>query len=273
MVDPALSPDGQRIAVGSEESGNRDIRVHDLIRSTATRLTSDEGAEGSPTWSPSGEDITYWNLGSGIRRKAADGTGEAVVLVKSEVAAFNSDWSRDGRYLVYQESVTRADILYLEFQPDGDASEPLTFLSTPAAERSPKLSLDGRFVAYVSDESGSNEIYVRPFPDGAGKWPVSVNGGSQLRWRSDGKEFYHVEGQAVLMAVSVSTEGVFTLGQPQQLFESSDLIELGGGVSPTYDVSADGQRFVTVAPVGGDEAAPPKIRVVENWYEEFRDRE
>jgi hypothetical protein len=71
------------------------------------------------------------------------------------------------------------------------------------------------------------------------------------------------------MAVSVSTEGVFTAGRPQQLFEFSGV----GGGSLQYDVSAAGQRFVTIAPVEGEEAAPPKIRVVQNWYEEFRDRE
>jgi hypothetical protein len=112
---------------------------------------------------------------------------------------------------------------------------------------------------------------VRPFPDGAGKWPVSVNGGSQLRWGSDGKELYYVEDRAALMVVSVSTEGVFTLGQPQQLFESSDLGRDGG--TPTYDVSADGQRFVMVALIEGEEPAPPAIRIVENWHGEFRDLE
>jgi len=55
-----------------------------------------------------------------------------------------------------------------------------------------------------------------------------------------GKELYYVEGEAALMAISVSTEGAFTLGLPQHLFESSDLLQ-PGGVSPTYDVSADGE--------------------------------
>lgn len=66
---------------------------------------------------------------------------------------------------------------------------------------------------------------------------------------------------------------MFTPGQPQQLFESPDLIQLGG--APIYDVSADGQRFLTIAPVQDNdgEPEPPKIRVVQNWYEEFRDRE
>ena len=54
MSSPALSPDGQRIAVSSTESGNFDIWIHDLIRSTKTRLTFDEGSEIQPKWSPSG---------------------------------------------------------------------------------------------------------------------------------------------------------------------------------------------------------------------------
>jgi Tol biopolymer transport system component len=162
-----------------------------------------------------------------------------------------------------------ADILYLDLQTDGDDSEPVTFLGTPAGESSARLSPDGRYLAYQSDELGRQEIYVRPFPDGAGQWSVSVNGGRQPRWRSDGKELYYVEG-TTLLAVSVSTEQGFTSGQLEVLFESPDLAPDGTGA---YHVTADGQRFVMIAPVEGDEAEPPTIRVVLNWSEEFRDRE
>jgi hypothetical protein len=54
--------------------------------------------------------------------------------------------------------------------------------------------------------------------------------------------------------------------------ESTDLAGAGAGGSG-YDVSAAGQRFLTVAPVEGANSAPPKIRIVQNWHEEFRDRE
>lgn len=77
------------------------------------------------------------------------------------------------------------------------------------------------------------------------------------------------------MAVSVSTEQGFALGQPQVLFEFAGLGSRTG-LGLNYDVSADGQRFVTIVPAeDSDEqaAAPSAIRIVENWYEEFRDRE
>ena len=186
--------------------------------------------------------------------------------VQAEGRVFSPYWSRDGRYLFYHEvaAETRGDIRYVELQPDGSAREPITFLGTPANEQTPHLSPNGRFLAYISDESGRREIYVRTFPD-AGRWQASVNGGAQPCWRSDGGELYYLT-ETTLMAVSVSTAQGLTLGQPQALFEAPD-IDRG------YHVSADGQRFVTTVPFEADEPTPPTMRVVENWHEEFRDRE
>ena len=275
---PALAPDGRRIAVASRESGVSDIWIHDLIRSTKTRLTFDEGAERNPTWSPSGQEVAYWSQddeGHRLMSTSADGTGEPVVLVESANILNAPDWSRDGRYLLYYEinPETRTDIRYIELGADGTAGEPVTFLDSSATERDPKLSPDGSFLAYSSDESGRDEIYVRPFPNGAGKWQVSVNGGRYPRWSRVENELYYLEpGIITLMAIPVSTEQGFTLGQPQVLFEDRSLTI--GGPGPRYDVSANGQRFVTIAPVeDNEESAPPAIRVVENWYEEFLDRQ
>ncbi len=39
---------------------------------------------------------------------------------------------------------------------------------------------------------------------------------------------------------------------------------------PRYDVSLDGSRFVILEHVGNETFI---VRVVENWYEEFRDRQ
>jgi hypothetical protein len=74
------------------------------------------------------------------------------------------------------------------------------------------------------------------------------------------------------MAIPVSTEQGFALGQPQVLFE--DRRFTNGGRGPIYDVSADGKRFVTIAPVAnGNETETPSVRIVQNWHEEFRDRD
>ncbi len=261
--------------MASDESGTWDIWVHDLTRSTKARLTFDDQTQANPVWSPSGREIVYRHTArpSRIMRQVADGTGEPEVLVESANQLHAPNWSRDGRYLIYDEvnPETQSDIRYIELGTDGNVGEPVTFLDSPAGEGSPKLSPDGRFLAYASNESGRSEIYVRRFPGGNGKRQVSVTGGQGPRWSRDGSELYYGE-SGTLMAVSVSTESAFTLGQPQPLFEASGGGIAGGG-SGFYDVSADGQRFLTIAPVEDAEAPPPKIRIVQNWYEEFRDRE
>ena len=74
------------------------------------------------------------------------------------------------------------------------------------------------------------------------------------------------------MAVSVSSGSSFSVGSATRLFEHPGL-RLGFSYAP-YDISADGQRFVLAEPAGeGADAPEPSIRVVLNWYEEFRNRE
>ncbi len=40
-----------------------------------------------------------------------------------------------------------------------------------------------------------------------------------------------------------------------------------------YDVAADGQRFVLTEAVESEQPNAPSIHIVQNWYEEVRDRE
>ncbi len=146
-------------------------------------------------------------------------------------------------------------------------------MQTPYAEGLAKLSPDGRFVVYQSNESGRDEIYVRPFPEGGGRTAVSTNGGSQPRWSTGGKEIFYVEG-ATLMAVQVSTRPDFSVGSVTRLFEHRALTPVAEWPFARYDASADGRRFLLAAPVAADDGKQEvKIRVVQNWYEEFRDRE
>ena len=72
------------------------------------------------------------------------------------------------------------------------------------------------------------------------------------------------------MSVAVSTAAGFSAGAATPLFEHPGFY---GTESTTYDASADGKRFVLVEDVEGEEAGAPSIHVVENWYEEFRERE
>ena len=224
----------------------------------------------------SGEQITFYSRregGVGIFSKPADGSGEAVLLGGEDTEGRAPDWSRDGKFVIYWASRsedTGPDLWYLKRNAGGEGYESAPYLRTTADERIPVFSPDGRYVAYVSSESGRNEIYVRPFPEGGGKWQVSINGGTQPRWRRDGRELFYVE-EDQLMAVSVSTAQGFSPGTPKLLFRDRWL-RIGSG-KQQYDVSAAGRRFVLREAVEGASDKPPAIRVVQNWFAEFKDRQ
>ena len=198
--------------------------------------------------------------------RPADGSGEAKGVLASSDPDWVTDWSRDGRYILFAriDSENRNDLWYLERKPEG-GWEPKPFLQTPFRERASKLSPDGRFIAYSSNESGQDEIYVQPFPEGGRKYTVSTNGGQQARWSRDGKELFYVEG-TTLVAVAVSTNPDFSVGSATRLFEHANLTR---SWFPQYDVSPDGKQFIVSEPFG-DESTDPKIKLVLNWYEEFR---
>ncbi len=100
-------------------------------------------------------------------------------------------------------------------------ASPFPFVQTPFDEMTGQLSADGRWVAYESNESGSAQIYVRPFPGPGGQSQVSTAGGSQPRWRSDGKELFYVAPDSRLMAVPLTVSAdneTLDSGAPVPLF-------------------------------------------------------
>ena len=266
--DLSLSPDGRRVAVSARENGNQDIWVHDMERGVKTRVTTDSSTEYRAIWSPDGEEIAFVHTRStGTFRRRADGGGEERKLIETAAdPGWISDWSVDGKYILYSISERGFDLWYGERNQDGDY-EPHLFLQTPFSERTPKLSPDGRFIVYTSDASGRDEIYVQPFPEGGRRTTVSSNGGQNPRWSRDGRELFYTEG-STLVAVAVAPGPTFSARSKEYLFEHP---MFAWPYMPQYDVSPDGKRFIIPTPVEADPDAKPMIRVVQNWVEEFRE--
>ncbi|MDA2926080.1 hypothetical protein MYX78_02410 [Acidobacteria bacterium AH-259-G07] len=107
-------------------------------------------------------------------------------------------------------------------------------------------------------------MYIQTFPEPGGKWQISTGGGSQPRWRRDGKELFYIAGEG-LMAVEVKTDSsTFEAGIPKALFEARFP---SGGRRNHYLVTADGQRFLINTPV---EQTTSPIHVVLNWFEDLK---
>ena len=269
---PSLSPDGTKAVAIAREESIRKVWVYDLERGVGRPLTFDDAEEDRPLWLPNGQEISFAALGDrgfDIHVTSADGRGAPRELFATPFVEFPHDWSPDGKYLVIDQPHpgTNMDIYYVRFDSGTDRPEAVPFVNTRHDELAPDLSPDGRFLAYESDESGGYEIYIQRFPEGGGKAVVSAGGGRQPRWRGDGKELYYVNGDT-MMAVTVSADPALRVGRPSALFEAPDAFS---GRSQRYDVTADGQRFLYTESVG--EGKPSEIRVVQNWFAEFKDRQ
>ncbi len=264
----SLSPDG--MAAGTVRM-NQGIWLYDVQRGGETRFTSPALPGTAPVWSPDGRMIVF-GAGKGMYIQEANGESKEELLLENENDKKPSDWSRDGRYLIYTETDPkgRGDIWYLPdpLSKSGD-KKPVKFQGTDAVESQGQLSPDGRWLAYTSNESGDYEVYVRPFPSGPGRWKVSASGvvAREPRWRRDGKELFFLEiliPNYRLMAVAVQSgpHGDFQAGGLQTLFDFRAIGTISTFNSFLYSPSADGQRFLVRVEPGDAETT---VNVVTNW--------
>jgi Tol biopolymer transport system component len=139
-------------------------------------------------------------------------------------------------------------------------------LETPFTEQGGRISPDGRWMAYVSNESGEDEVYLRPFivsPDGkptvGPKWRVSTDGGLVARWRGDGKELFYRDRSGAIVAVDVIPRGAeVETSVPRRLFMPT-------AGTTTFDVAADGRRFLLSTLASMQTTSPDPVTVVLNW--------
>jgi Tol biopolymer transport system component len=261
--DIELSPDGKRVAAAVQDrSSVADIWIYDVARGIPTRFTFDSASDTDPAWSPDGGTLYFCRSQMDLFRKASNGAGAEELLLHDAFEKISRSVSPDGKLLLYIRvgGKTGRDLWVLPLTPSqtGGQPEPRPFLQTPFDEAFGQFSPDGQWVAYRSDESGRLEVYAAPFPGPGGKHQISYGGGGLARWRRDGKELFYVTPDGQLMAAEVATRnGTLEVGRVQKLFD--------GVVSTndyTYDVSADGQKFLVV----DDGAASSRpLTLLQNW--------
>ncbi len=179
--------------------------------------------------------------------------------MRSGTNSIATDWSRDGRYVVYMANELGTNWNIWAMPLTGDPT-PQPILRSHFNETDGRVSPDGRWLAYVSDESGKSEVYVQRFFSPGGKWRISSMGGSEPQWSRNGQEIFYMATDQKPMAVSMRAGFSLDPGTPKALFQVRTATDF---VGPEYDVSADGQRFLVNTLV--DEEASPPLNVIVNW--------
>ena len=269
---PRISPDGSRAAVAKlgPDGVTADLWILDAA-GNATQFTATPKHEGSPVWSPDGSKIAFFSNPEGVYDiyvKPVNGEGRAELFYKSTLPKYPTDWSRDGRYILFGviSPNTRLDVWAIA-TADRKAAP---ILDTIYSEGFAALSPDGKWLAFQSDQSGRNEVYVQPFEGATAgtkrRWLVSLGGGGLPRWRGDGAEMFYMTSGGRMMAVALHPAGGdFQFDPPHMLFQTRPIPETWN----LYDVSPDGQRFLLNLPLEWSSAAP--ITVVTNWTEKLKE--
>ena len=260
---PRISPDQKTVSLARTSDGTADIWLLDLTRNAFTRFTSEPGPDNNPVWSSDGQHLYSFSEREHdgfIVERPANGVGAERIVATAEPKAVPvpSAASSDGKWLIVNESGGGQKHVALVSLVDG------TSIPVPEAgfASDGSLSPNGRWLLYTLNESGRDEVFVRTVPPQLGgpataeKWPLSSSGGRQARWRADGTEIFYLSPEGALVAVPVEAgQGPFQAGVPRSLFRT--------GEASTFDVTADGQRFLVNQPIVDSSDTP--VTVIVNW--------
>jgi len=252
FLDFSLAPDGKRLMLSQLNGVTRDLDLWLLDVGTGgmTRFTFDPQTDRAPVWSPDGTRIVYARSQADIYEKAIADAGERRL---DGVRGMPMDWSRDRRSILVRSN-------------DGDLwtltdGKPVRLTETAFDETQAQFSPDGKWIAFVSNESKQREVYVQAFQSGGEKFPISIAGGIQPRWRGDGAELFYASLDGKLMAVDIRSSTGFEHSAPKTLFD----VQANDAFANTFDYLAapDGQRFLVRTPARGNKASP--FTVMTNW--------
>ena len=237
----------------------------DLASKVKSRLTFSGGTHLTPTFSPDGKQVAFTSEQQKALTVKTLGSGapeETLLSSATPIYQGVTDWSPDGRYLLYRQGMG-INVQLMVLPLFGDRKPyPFTNSNGQALERGGVFSPDGRWVAYMSEDAARSEVYVAPFPWTGAKWQVSTGYGDDPRWRPDGKELYYFDLSGIAAAQVDGSGAAFQVGSTQQLFPLPVR-----GLSREFTPTRDGQKFLAIVP---SSFASQQLTFVQNWPMELK---
>jgi serine/threonine-protein kinase len=220
-MHPRVSPDGTRLAFGTDDGKEANVWIYDLSGVNAPRRITFSGKNRLPVWSGDGQRVAFQSDREGdlgIFWQRADGAGIAERLTEAEQGASHvpESSSRDGKRLLFtvaQGSTVALWTLALDDRkatPFGDvrSNQPIGAAFSP----------DGRWVAYASTVLGDSGVFVQPFPPTGARYQIpKLDRDYHPLWTSDGKELFYIPSSGRFAAVSVLMQPSFTFGNPVEM--------------------------------------------------------
>lgn len=187
--DPALSPDGMRIAFSSRRNGYWDLYILELASGQVRRVTDTPEYEGAPSWSPDGQWLAYEGYHDDnldiFLRSLSNPEDAPVQLTDDPAPDFAPAWSPQGRSIAFVSARSGEDEIWLAWLDRIDDRFQNLSRSAEASENRPAWSPDGRYLAWGADASGRHTILVWDSQDSFGAiTPLGM--GDEPAWKPDG---------------------------------------------------------------------------------------
>lgn len=183
-----------KIAYESTLNGSYDIYTINADGTDIKQLTSNQGRNRFPSWSPDGSKIVF----ASTRRRRntldifvmnADGTNTVII---TQIPGWNGHpvWSPDGSRIAFE---TARDKNFEIFIMNADGSDPVNLTNNQAHDSKPCWSPDGSKILFVSQRDGNQEIYVMN-ADGSNQVNLTQDGGRDTMpyWSPDGTKIAYV---------------------------------------------------------------------------------
>jgi eukaryotic-like serine/threonine-protein kinase len=251
-----VAPTGKLIFSKQDpQAHTSDLWMFDLQKNDWQRLTFDTTTGGHvAVFSPDGKQIIYAAVDKAafqLHRKAL-GADQVEVLGNSDLDQVPTDWSSDGRFLLFTQTDTNgAGDLWA--MPMNANQHPYPLTQTRFDEHDASFSPDGRWITYSSDESGKPEVYVASFSTPQDRFQISSGGGQAPRWNRQGNRIYYMAQDGKVMEVPLKIGSRVDATSPTLLFQAPPRAE--------YAILPDG-KFVTLENTYNGSSAVATL----NWY-------
>jgi Tol biopolymer transport system component len=276
---PRISPDGTRVAFGSDDGKDASVWIYELAGTTSPRQLTISGINRFPIWSADGQRVVFQSDregDAGLFWQRADGTGPVERLTKSETGESHApeSWSPGGDTLIFAKygrsvSLWTLSLRGKKIERFGDA-ESLEMMDAV-------FSPDGRWVAYDATQPASqSNVFVEPFPRTGARYLIataSVTGARNPFWSPDSKALTYATGPNDFAMVTISTDRGFAFSNPSPVARGP--LAGGDAGAPSrrnYDPAGDGKRILGVIDPLESGVAPTQLQVVLNWQEELKQR-
>src|SRR3989454_3493698 len=198
-VQPNWSPHGHRIAYWGRPNGaQRDILTIPAAGGEPLPVTNDAATDWNPVWSPDGKYLYFASDRGGtmnlwrvpIEEQTGKVLGQPEAVTTPSPYSAHLSFSRDGRRMVYAQTVSKANLQQVGFDPAKETvtGQPVWITQGSRRANTPNLSLDGEWLVFDSQGGQQEDLFlIRQDGTGLRQLTDDIYKDRKPTWSPDGK--------------------------------------------------------------------------------------